>query len=48
MRTIASGAGAAERAEDPLLKALIGLLRETWHLPEDKAAKAAPAPALAG
>ncbi len=38
---------AAERAEDPLLKALIGLLREIWHLPEDKAAKAAPAPAPA-
>ncbi len=36
---------AAGREDDPLLKALFGLLRETWQLPP--AAAATPAPALA-
>jgi DNA-binding transcriptional LysR family regulator len=39
---------AANRAEDPLLKALFGLLRETWQLDENGAPKPAGAPALAG
>jgi DNA-binding transcriptional LysR family regulator len=39
---------AANRAEDPLLKALFGLLRETWQLDENGAPKPSGAPALAG
>ncbi len=39
---------AAGREEDPLLKALFGLLRETWQLPPEAAATPTPAaPALA-
>lgn len=44
---------AADRADDPLLKALFGLVRETWQLPpaaaiEAPASALASAPALAG
>jgi len=34
---------AAGREEDPLLKALFALLRETWHLPEQALGERAPA-----